>query len=168
MSDPARPQEKGSTRPPPRSPAEIREYEGKVWDLTRNLIHPAFLYVVLQVALWCALGRNPAFSGREPGFWAHTAIHGLQFLGAWGVFYGTLLRDMRLPTRTVTVVLWLAIAGTAAAWLWPDAGSLEASRGLWVLLVIELAAGFAGWVITLGTWFRAKARHAARAEGGRG
>src|SRR4029079_14855833 len=151
-----------------RSPEEVREYESRVWDLHTHLVHPAFLYVVLQVALWCALDRNPAFHGGALSFWERTAIHGLEFLAAWGVFYGTLLRDMRLPTRTVTVVLWLSALGVAAAWAWPDVGSLESSRGLWCVLVVELAAGFAGWVVTLVTWFRAKARHAGGPESGRG
>jgi hypothetical protein len=152
--------------PEHRSPAEVREYEARVWDLTRHLVHPAFLYVVLLIALWCALGRNPAFSGGALSFWKRTAIHGVEFLAAWGVFYGTLLRDMRMRTRTVTVVLWIAAAGVAAAWAWPNAASLEAAPALWTILLIELAVGFAGWVITMATWLRAKSRHAEPSSGG--
>jgi hypothetical protein len=145
----------------PRNPAEVRAYERSVWDLTRNLIHPAFLYVVFQVALWCGLDRNPAFRGGALSFWTRTGIHALQFLGAWGVFYGTLLRDMRLQTRAVTVVLWLAALGALAVWIWPGADSPGASGGLRAVLVAELAAGFAGWVVTIATWAAAKRRHAA-------
>jgi hypothetical protein len=151
----------------PRSSDEVREYESRVWDLTKHLVHPAFLYVVFQVALWCALERNPAFRGGDLSFWEHAAIHAAQFVGAWGVFYGTLLRDMRFRTRVVTAVLWLAAAGAATAWLWPAPESVAASPGLWALLIAELAAGIIGWMIIMASWLRAKARHAAeRPEAG--
>jgi hypothetical protein len=150
---------------PSRSPGEIREYEGRVWDLTRHLIHPAFLYVVFQVTLWCALERNPGFRGESLSFWDRSLIHALQFVGAWGVFYGTLLRDMRFQTRVVTVVLWLAAAGTAAAWLWPAPESADTGRAFWILLLIELGAGILGWVLIMSAWMRAKARHHARSAG---
>lgn len=149
----------------PRNPEEIRALERRVWDMTRNLVHPAFLYVVFQVALWCGLERNPGFRGAALSFWGHASIHAIQFLGAWGVFYGTLLRDMRLPTRTVTIVLWLSVAGVAAVWLWPAAGSPEATRALSTILFVELAAGLLGWIATMASWFSAKARHAAREQG---
>jgi hypothetical protein len=144
---------------PQRSPGEIREYESKVWDLTRHLIHPAFLYVVFQVALWCGLERNPAFRGGALSFWERTAIHAAQFLGAWGVFYGTLLRDMAMKSRVPTIVLWIAAAGAAAVWVWPGAVEVSASAGLRGLLAVELAAGLLGWVVVMVTWRRAKARH---------
>jgi hypothetical protein len=142
-----------------RSPREIRELEGRVWDLTRNLVHPAFVYAALQVAFWCALERNPAFRGAALSFLERSAIHAVQFLGAWAVFYGTLLRDMQLRTRVVTVLLWLAVIGIAAAWLWPAPDALATAPALRALLVVELAAAAAGWVVTMVTWVRAKARH---------
>jgi hypothetical protein len=67
---------------------------------------------------------------------------------------------MRFPSRLVTIVLWTAVAGTAAAWLWPDAGSPSASPALKALLALELAVGFAGWAITMVAWVRARGRHA--------
>jgi hypothetical protein len=155
------------SEPRPRSPDEVRAYERSVWDLTRNLIHPAFLYVVFQVTLWCGIERNPGFRGAALSFWEHTWIHALQFLGAWGVFYGTLLRDMRFQTRTVTIVLWLAAAGAAAVWLWPGAGTPDATPALRAILYVELAAGLVGWLVTIAAWFRAKALHSAR-DGGAG
>ena len=143
-----------------RGPSEVREYEGRVWDLTKHLVHPAFLYVVFQVTLWCGIQRNPAFRGREPGFWIATLIHALQFVGAWGVFYGTLLRDMRFQTRVVTIVLWIAAAGAAAAWLWPEPESIDTSPWFWGLLIVQLAAGLAGWAIVMIAWLRARSQHA--------
>jgi hypothetical protein len=151
---------------PHRDPAEVREYEVRVWDLTRHLIHPAFLYVVLQVALWCGLERCPAFRGPGVSFWERTGIHVLQFLGAWGIFYGTLLRDMRIRSIVPTIVLWLAAAGALAVWVWPDPERPEAWLALRTLFAVELAAGFVGWFFVMVTWLRAKARHEQSEPGG--
>jgi hypothetical protein len=155
-----------SSETPHRTPEEVRTYERNVWDLTRNLIHPAFLYVVLQVVLWCGLERHPAYQGFALSFWDRTAIHAIQFLGAWGVFYGTMLRDMRFQTRVVTIVLWLAAVGAAVVWLLPVPEVPSVAHAQHWILFVELVAGFVGWVITLVTWFRAKAHHSARDAGG--
>jgi hypothetical protein len=144
---------------------EIREMESSVWDLTKHLIHPAFVYVVLQVAFWCALERNAAFGWNRLPFLGHTLIHAAQFVGAWGVFYGTLLRDMRFEFRVVTVVVWATALLTAAAWLWPDAGSASAEPGLWTLLVADLTIGLAGWVLTMRSWGRARRSHESNRPG---
>lgn len=150
-------------------PPKCGRTRGGSGDLARHLIHPAFLYVVFQVALWGALERNPAFRGAVLSFWQRAVIHAIQFIGAWGVFYGTLLRDMQFQSRVVTVVLWLAAAGVATAWLWPHPEAVAASPFLRAILMAELAAGIVGWLIIMATWLRAKARHAAQhTEAGRG
>jgi hypothetical protein len=150
---------------PHRTPGEVREYESKVWDLTRHLVHPAFLYVVLQIALWCGLERHPSYQTQNLSFWEGSLIHLLQFLGAWGVFYGTLLRDMRMKTRVPTILLWIAAAGAAAAWLWPQDGTPRPIAGLHLVLAAQLVAAVAGWAVVMVTWRRAKARHEAAAGG---
>jgi hypothetical protein len=76
---------------------------------------------------------------------------------------------MGLRTRVPTVVLWIAVASAAAAWLWPAPEALASSGGLRGLLYADLAAGFAGWAIVMRTWLGAKARHMPpRPEGDRG
>jgi hypothetical protein len=156
---------KAEVRPPAgeekahRDAAEVREYESRVWDLTRHLIHPAFLYVVLQVVFWGGIERNPAFRGEALSFWERSGIHILQFVGAWGVFYGTLLRDMRVRTRAQTIVVWIAAVSTAGVWAWPGAVEIANAPALWAVLAVNLVAGFVGWVVVMVTWRRAKSRH---------
>jgi hypothetical protein len=143
-----------------RSPEEVREYESRVWDLTRHLVHPAFFYVVCQVAMWCALEASPEFRSPALSFLERTAIHGLQFLGAWAVFYGTLLRDMRRPTRIPTLMLWFAALGAVLPWIGPFLADAGNPGLLWALLGTQLAAGVAGWVAIMIVWRRAKAAFA--------
>ncbi len=144
-----------------RSPAQIREFELRVWDLAKNLIHPAFVYATCQVAMWCAFERNGAFAWPHPGFWWRTGIHAIQFLGAWAVFYGTLLRDMLVETVTPTVIAWIAVVGTVIAWTWPSPRSELACVAYWVILGVQLATALTGWGIAAAQWFRSKRRYLA-------
>ena len=141
--------------------ASVREFDGKVWDLVENLAHPAFLFGVAHVAMWSAYETSASF--REPalGFWTRSGIHAAQFFGAWAVLYGTFLRDMGVPIRATTFIVWSGIVGAITAWMWPARTTPEAADGLWVLLWIQLAVCVVGWLHTYRIWRRAKAAHEA-------
>ncbi|HYC77633.1 MAG TPA: hypothetical protein VEI02_08405 [Planctomycetota bacterium] len=151
------------TAPEGRTPEEIRAVEAQVWDFTKHLVHPAALYALAQVVLWIGLEENAAFRAPGFGFWAEAGVHVLQFLGAWAVLYGTLLRDMGFATRVPTLLWWFAAVGAAGAWLWPDRTAPEAATGLRAWLAAQLVAAVAGWVGVYRTWFRARRAHEAAA-----
>lgn len=157
------------TEPPPsteRSPSEIRAYESQVWDFAKHLVHPAAVYVAAQVALWVGLEGNAAFRGPRFGFWEESLVHGLQFLGAWAVLYGTLLRDMRERTVVPTLLAWFAFVGAVVVYAWPGRTEPAAADALRALLGLQLVAGVVGWAVVLRTWRRAKRAHEAAAAGG--
>lgn len=143
--------------------AEIRETDAQVWDFTQHLVHPAACYVAAQIALWIALEDNAAFRAPRFGFWAESAVHLVQFFGAWAVLYGTLLRDMRQGTRAPTILLWFSVVGAAVAWTWPDRADPAAADGLSMWLGAQLVAALLGWAVTFRVWRRAKRAHEASA-----
>jgi hypothetical protein len=139
--------------------AEIRAVDAQVWDFTKHLVHPTAAYVILQAALWVALEDNAAFRAPRCGFLAESAVHLVQFLGAWSVLYGTLLRDMGRRTRAATLLLWFAAAGALGAWLYPDRRDPASADGLKLLLGTQLLAAVVSFGITMRTWRREKAAH---------
>lgn len=145
---------------PPRT-ADVREFDGRVWDLVENLAHPAFIYTIAQVALWSAYETSASFRDPALGFWARSAIHVAQFFGAWAVLYGTLLRDMRVPIRATTLIVWSGIVGAVVAWAWPDRTAPDSAKGLWMWLSIQIVISTAGFIHTFRIWRRAKAAHEA-------
>ncbi len=124
-------------------------------------IHHQHQYRGCQVAIWCAVERNPAFNAPKIGFWIRTGIHSIQFLGAWAVFYGTLLRDMLVATYTPTVVAWIALIGATAAWAWPEPRSETAGTAFWWIVSAQLLTGLAGWLPAMRRWRPLKARYLA-------
>ena len=133
----------------------------QVWDFTKHLVHPAAAYVALQIALWLALEDNAAFRSPGFGFFAESAVHLVQFFGAWAVLYGTMLRDMEYRTRAATFLVWFSVIGAATAWLLPDRREPSAVPTLQLLLAADLGAAVVGFVVTMRTWRRAKADHEA-------
>lgn len=148
--------------------AEVRAMNSQVWDFTKHLVHPAGVYVVLQIALWLALEDNAAFRSPGFGFWPESAVHLVQFFGAWAVLYGTLLRDMGYRTRAATFMVWFSALGVAVAWLWPDRRDPSAVAPLRAVLGADLAVAVFGFVVTMRTWRRAKAEHEAEVARGAG
>lgn len=142
-----------------RDPVAVRAYESRVWDLAKNLIHPAAIYAVCQILIWMALEENPAFQSPDFNFWSRTVVHAAQFAGAAAVFLGTLLRDMRQPIRLPTFLLWWAVAGAIGAWAWPHRTSADAGGQLWIWLSLQIIPALIGLRITKRTFDRAARRH---------
>jgi hypothetical protein len=150
-----------SSESPHRSPEEVRRVESQVWDFAKHLPHAAAIYAATQVGLWIALEDNAAFRSPAFGFWAESGVHLAQFFGAWAVLYGTMLRDMRVPTKTPTVLLWFSVLGCAVAWLWPGRADPSAATGLKRWLWTQLLVAIVGWVAVMIAWRRAKRAHEA-------
>ncbi len=123
-----------------------------------HLVHPGALFVVLQVVF------ASRFSGHEGIQGWSLAIYALQFLGAWAVFYSTLLRDMGFVSRGgVGLCLWSALIlalSYAVAWD-PHALDPAGVRGLFGAMLAPLLPV---WAFTFLRWRRLKARHGSGSE----
>src|SRR5687767_11625938 len=93
----------------------VREYERRVWDMARHLIHPAFLYVLAQIAGATRLLAHRTFDGPAGTAW-ELALFGAGFLGAWACFFSTLLRDAGIRSPEVAVLCLQALLAAAAIW----------------------------------------------------
>jgi hypothetical protein len=147
-----------STRPPGRDPAEVRQIHARVWDLVKHLVHPAALYVVLQLVVAGHLGENPALSDARHGSHLWLVLFAGQFLGAWAVFYSTLLRDAGIRSYTALALVGLSAAGLAGQFLlFPDAAAM--SRG-WIRGAIawHLVPAVVLWAVTMVRWQLLKRR----------
>jgi len=147
-----------STRLPDRDPAEVREVSSRVWDLVKHLVHPAALYVVLELVVAGHLGENPALSGARHGSHLWLLLFAGQFLGAWAVFYSTLLRDAGIRSYTALALTGLAAVGLAAQLvLFPDAGAMSLG---WIRACFawHLVPAVLLWAVTMVRWTRLKRR----------
>ena len=99
---------------------------------------------------------------QEPGagVWRELALFLASFLGAWAVFYSTMLRDSGFRSLGATVLVPLAVLGLAGGWIFLPAP--EEMTGGQVLAASLLLAGPGpvGWVFTMRRW-RASRREAA-------
>ncbi len=139
--------------PPPRTPTEVTEFNDRVWDMVLHLVHPVALFVVLQVVFASRFAGHEGVQG-----WSFP-VYVLQFLGAWTVFYSTLLRDMGFVSRVGAVLcLWAAfVLGVSYVVAWdPYALSAFGARGLFAAMLLPLLPV---WAYTLLRWRRLKARH---------
>lgn len=145
----------------PESTADVNR---RVWDMTLNLVHPAFFYVVFQLVILDHLARSPALAGRSPLEPANLALYGAQFLGAWTVFYTTLLRDMGYRSPWGTILLLASLAAVVSQYfLFPDPASATAGAA-WAFLGVQMALPVVGWPLTIISWSRLKRRWVAEAE----
>ncbi len=136
-----------------RTPDESEEFNERVWDMVLHLAHPGFLYVVFQIMIITRLGAHPIV--REYDLLIYLA----QFLGAWTVFYTTLLRDMGLRSRSGTVLALLAMVGAAAVYfLVPDPRRVS-DEIVSIFLLVQLVPAVLLWIWTIVYWRRQKARH---------
>jgi hypothetical protein len=155
------------TRPPHRDPAEVRELHFRVWDLVKHLVHPAALYVVLELLVAGHLGENPALSSARHGSHLWALLFAGQFLGAWAVFYSTLLRDAGIRSYTALALTGMAAFGLAAQLVaFPDPAAMSPG---WIRLVLawHLVPAVALWVVTMVRWTRLKRRLARLIDGER-
>ena len=99
----------------PEKAKEIAETNDRVWEMVLYRIHPCFLYVVLEIVIASRLAAHPASRSLE---WP---LYGAHFLGAWAVFYSTLLRNAGF--RSVAgpaLVLFAAASLVVQYFVFPD------------------------------------------------
>jgi hypothetical protein len=137
----------------------VKEYEARVWDMAKHVLHPTGLYVVAYVAGATRLLAHPLLD--EPGTSAAVEISLFLggFLGAWACFWSTMLRDAGLPSRTVTFLVPLAAVTALALW-----GALprpaEMDGRMFAAAAITLGApAVVAWIVTWLQWRRQRAAH---------
>jgi len=163
---PAVPQQPSpSAEPKTKGGFTLREYEVRVWDMARHVLHPTFLYVLAVVVGGTRLVQHPIVDERGTGTLVEAGLFVAAFLGAWACFYSTLLRDAGLRSLAVTLLVPLAFAVTAALFVAFPAPP-EMSRGEFALAAALLVGpGPVGWVLTLVRWRRHRREQAAATEG---
>jgi hypothetical protein len=146
--------------PAARAGMSVPEYEARAWDMARNLVHPAAFYVVIQVVGLTRLTAHPVF--REPGAgWLELALFVASFLGAWAVFYSTMLRDAGLRSLTVTFLVPLAFLALVVGWVALPAVVAMSDRDLATAALALVAPGPVAWIVTMVRWSRARREMAA-------
>jgi hypothetical protein len=137
-------------------PETLAEANSRIWDLALNLVHPAGIYVLLQLVIHDHMGKTPPLVGRGPLEGLSLLLYVFQFLGAWTVLYTTLLRDMGYRSSWGTILLIGSVVGVVMQYvLFPDpwdAGPAAVRIFLWVNMCL---AGL-GWTLTAVLWRRLK------------
>lgn len=145
-------------RPPQRDPEEVRRLYHRVWDLVKHLVHPAAIYVVLELLVAGHLAENPRLSAARPGNHLWLVLFAGQFLGAWAVFYSTLLRDAGIRSYTALVLTVLAALGLGTQLVFfADATSMS-ERWTSFFLAYHLVPAVVLWGVTMVRWTRLKRR----------
>jgi hypothetical protein len=139
----------------------IPEYERRVWDMARHLVHPAAFYAVPVVAGGARLLGHPLLDDRGVGAAIEVALFLAAFLGAWACFYSTLLRDAGLPSRAVTVLVPLAWVVALVLWLAVPPPETLSARGFALAAAALAGPGPVAWLFTMARWRRHRREHAA-------
>lgn len=134
---------------------EIRTTDDRVWDMVGNLLHPTALYVVLQLVILDHVSDVAPFRGQGPLSPIMLACYATQFLGAWAVFYTTLLRDMRKRSRGGTVLLLGAVLAVLFQLVLPAAESLPALV-IWLFPGSQAALALVIFPLTFFRWRKEK------------
>ncbi len=137
-------------------PESTTDVERRIWDLALNLVHPALFYVVFQLVILDHFGRSPALAGKGPFEPSSLGLYTMQFLGAWTVFYTTLLRDMGYRIPWGTVLLLTALASVIAQYFVIPDPSVATADAAWVFLGIQMTLAGVGWPLTMIRWLRLK------------
>lgn len=132
------------------------DVDRRVWDLALNLVHPALFYVVFQLLILDHFGRSPALAGKGPLEPASLALYAMQFLGAWTVFYTTLLRDMGYRSPWGTILLLTALASAIAQYFVIPNPSGATANAAWAFLGVQMALAGISWPLTIIRWLRLK------------
>jgi hypothetical protein len=144
--------------PRPRSPEETRELNRRVWDLVLNLVHPAAIYVCIQIAVSCHLWQSPLLSDARSYGFLYYGLFLAQYLGAWGAFYSTLLRDAGIRSYAAVALVGSAGLGLAVQlWRFPEPRLLT-QGWLTAFLLWQVVPALIGWAWTFVRWRRAKRR----------
>ncbi|MSR75617.1 MAG: hypothetical protein EXS14_09150 [Planctomycetes bacterium] len=130
--------------------AEIRATDDRVWDMVGNLVHPAALYVLLQLLIIDRFSNVPPWSTSGPLSALAIGLYVGQFLGAWAVLCTTLLRDMGLRSCGGTLLLLGASATVVLQYLLP----IPAEMPTWFALTLPSMQALLGGVVFLLTWLR--------------
>lgn len=171
MTQPAPP-----TVPDPRPPLDddeglrrrggfaVKEYEARVWDMARHLIHPAAIYVAACVAGGVRLLGHPVFDEGGSAAALELAMFACVFLGGWACFLSTLLRDAGLASATVTILAPLAVAAAVALWTVfppPAAAGRPPMDGtlLAAALFLQFAPALPAFAVTWTRWRRLRKEH---------
>ena len=127
-----------------RTREEVEEYNDQVWDMVLRKVHVVALYVFLQIVLISFFQTHPVYRS-----WSGWVFVG-QFLGAWTVFYGTLLREMGFRCRSGAILIAIgalslipAVVGDPMAW--SDANVQR-------MLLAQSLPGALLWGLTLFRW----------------
>lgn len=134
----------------------IRDHYHRAWDLTIHLVHPTLFYLLFQLLLRDHLGDHPDL--RALGIFHPLCLlldAGI-FLGAWAVFYTTLLRDMGFRAPSGTILLLSGLVSAAAQYIFIPRPAEAAAAPVWGLLALQAAAAGALWVETMWRWRRLK------------
>lgn len=142
----------------------VPEYSARVWDMSRNLLHPTSIYVVATVAGGARLLSHPLFDEPGTGALVEVGLFLAGFLGAWACFYSTLLRDAGLASLTVTVLVPVAVVASLALWfVAPEPARLSGEGFAWCAAAL-FGPGPPAWVLTMLRWRRHRAEQAALLE----
>ena len=136
----------------------ILEKDDAVWDLVFHLVHPSFIYVILQLVTFSHFQGSPELRGMPPLSLPAVLLYGGQFLGAWAILYTVLLRDMGLKSPEGTWLLLLALAGAILAYLLIPDPSQAAPETILVFLGIQSGCGAILFLTIWTRWRRYKAR----------
>ena len=153
--------------PAARAGMSLDEYEHRVWDMAKSVVHVPAMYAVAQVVGLTKLVAHPVFQQPTVGGMREAAVFLCSFLGAWAVFYSTLLRDAGLRSLTATLLVPLSVLASLAVWsALPEVGEMSRAE-LWTAVAILAGPGPIGWVITMRRWRIEKRRAAPYLEGTR-
>jgi cadmium resistance protein CadD (predicted permease) len=130
----------------------------RVWDMVLHLAHPGFLYVVFQVIILTRFSAHPVV--RQYDLFIYVG----QLLGAWTVFYTTLLRDMGLKSRAGTFLALLAMVGAVASHFLVTNPYHASDKFIVGFLLVQLIPAALLWIWTMIYWRREKARHMAEQD----
>jgi len=167
MSDDTTPPVQDPDGPAARAGMSLEEYELRVWDMAKSVVHVPAIYAVAQVIGLTKLVGHPVFQEPTVGALREGGVFVCSFLGAWAVFYSTLLRDAGLRSLTATILVPASILAAIAVWaVFPSVGEMTRAEAWWAAAALAGPAPIA-WVITMRRWRIEKRRVAPMLAGTR-
>ena len=136
------------------------EYEARVWTMAKHQLHPTAIYVVAAVVGATRLLGHALLDEPGTGAGVELGLFACVFLGAWACFYSTMLRLAGLPSRTINVLVPLAIVATLAIWFAFPAPSAMDATTFWIGVASLGAPGPIAFVVTYRNWRRLRRAHA--------
>ena len=159
-ADPRRTREgpPASHGPAARAGLSLAEYDWRVRDMAKSVVHVPAIYAAAQVAGLTRLLPHPLFQEPGAGLWRELAFFACGFLGAWAVLCSTLLRDAGLRSWTATVTVPLAVVVAVGVWVvLPDAAQMSRAEAGWAAVLLA-GPGPIAWLVTARRWRLEKRR----------